>query len=99
LKGGGELTYRFLNEYSADRIDIRIDAQDAKHISAERRAQLEESHLPHEREAMRKSFAGRRGAWWSSHRSLPSLFHRRESAHPTSDPNAIEHPSIRIQTP
>ena len=35
----------------ADRIDIRIDAQDAKHISAERRAQLEESYLPHEREA------------------------------------------------
>ncbi len=26
LKGGGELTYRFLNEYSADRVDIRIDA-------------------------------------------------------------------------
>lgn len=51
LKGGGELTYRFLNEYSPDRIDIRIDAQDAKHISAERRATLEESYLPHEREA------------------------------------------------
>lgn len=51
LKGGGELTYRFLNEYSPDRIDIRIDAADAKHISAERRAQLEESYLPHEREA------------------------------------------------
>ncbi len=51
LKGGGELTYRFLNEYSPDRIDIRIDANDAKHISAERRAQLEESYLPHEREA------------------------------------------------
>ena len=51
MKGGGELTYRFLNEYSPDRIDIRIDAQDAKHISAERRAQLEESYLPHEREA------------------------------------------------
>jgi phage terminase large subunit-like protein len=51
LKGGGELTYRFLNEYSADRVDIRIDAQDAKHISPERRAQLEESYLPHEREA------------------------------------------------
>jgi phage terminase large subunit-like protein len=41
LKGGGELTYRFLNEYSADRADIRIEA----------RAQLEESYLPHEREA------------------------------------------------
>ncbi len=51
LKGGGELTYRFLNEYSPDRIDIRIDATDAKHISAERRAQLEEAYLPHEREA------------------------------------------------
>lgn len=51
LKGGGELTYRFLNEYSGDRADIRIDATDARHISAERRAQLEESYLPHEREA------------------------------------------------
>jgi phage terminase large subunit-like protein len=51
LKGGGELTYRFLNEYSADRADIRIDVQNAKHISPERRAQLEESYLPHEREA------------------------------------------------
>ena len=51
LKGGGELTYRFLNEYSADRCDIRIDAQDARHISAARRAELEESYLPHEREA------------------------------------------------
>ncbi|MGB6536055.1 MAG: terminase family protein [Xanthobacteraceae bacterium] len=51
LKGGGELTYSFLNEYSSDRVDIRIDVADAKHISAERRAQLEESYLPHEREA------------------------------------------------
>jgi phage terminase large subunit-like protein len=51
LKGGGELTYRFLNEYSPDRIDIRIDAGDAKHISPQRRAELEESYLPHEREA------------------------------------------------
>jgi phage terminase large subunit-like protein len=51
LKGGGELTYRFLNEYSADRSDTRIDAKDARHITAERRAQMEESYLPHEREA------------------------------------------------
>jgi phage terminase large subunit-like protein len=51
LKGGGELTYRFLNEYSPDRSDTRIEAQEARHISAERRAQLEESYLPHEREA------------------------------------------------
>jgi len=51
LKGGGELTYRFLNEYSPDRSDRRIDASEAKHISPERRAQLEESYLPHEREA------------------------------------------------
>jgi hypothetical protein len=51
LKGGGELTYRFLNEYSADRCDIRIEASDARHITPERRAQLEESYLPHEREA------------------------------------------------
>lgn len=51
LKGGGELTYRFLNEYSPDRVDIRIDVKHAKHISAERRAELEEAYLPHEREA------------------------------------------------
>jgi phage terminase large subunit-like protein len=51
LKGGGSLTYRFLNEYSPDRSDTRIEAGDAKHITPERRAQLEESYLPHEREA------------------------------------------------
>jgi phage terminase large subunit-like protein len=51
LKGGGELTYRFLNEYSSDRSDTRIEASDARHISPERRATLEESYLPHEREA------------------------------------------------
>jgi phage terminase large subunit-like protein len=51
LKGGGELTYRFLNEYSADRSDTRIEAHQARHISAERRAQMEENYLPHEREA------------------------------------------------
>ncbi|MEO6781842.1 MAG: terminase family protein [Bradyrhizobium sp.] len=51
LKGGGELTYRFLNEYNSDRSDTRIEAHQAKHISAERRAQLEENYLPHEREA------------------------------------------------
>jgi phage terminase large subunit-like protein len=51
LKGGGELTYRFLNEYSADRCDTRIEAHHARHISAERRAQMEENYLPHEREA------------------------------------------------
>ena len=33
LKGGGELTYRFLNEYSPDRSDTRIEANDAKHIT------------------------------------------------------------------
>jgi phage terminase large subunit-like protein len=51
LKGGGELTYRFLNEYSADRSDTRIEAHHARHISAERRAQMEDSYLPHERDA------------------------------------------------
>jgi phage terminase large subunit-like protein len=51
LKGGGELTYKFLNEYSPDRVDIRIEAQDARHISPERRTQIEEAYLPHEREA------------------------------------------------
>jgi phage terminase large subunit-like protein len=51
LKGGGELTYRFLNEYNVDRADTRIEISHAKHISQERRAQLEENYLPHEREA------------------------------------------------
>jgi phage terminase large subunit-like protein len=51
LKGGGELTYRFLNEYSSDRSDTRIEAHHARHISAERRAQMEDSYLPHERDA------------------------------------------------
>jgi phage terminase large subunit-like protein len=51
LKGGGELTYRFLNEYSADRSDTRIEAEHVRHISPERRRQMEESYLPHEREA------------------------------------------------
>jgi hypothetical protein len=51
LKGGGELTYRFLNEYSPDRSDTRIEAEHARHISAERREQMEASYLPHEREA------------------------------------------------
>jgi phage terminase large subunit-like protein len=51
LKGGGELTYRFLNEYSPDRSDTRIEAHHARHISAERRAQMEDSYLPHERDA------------------------------------------------
>jgi phage terminase large subunit-like protein len=51
LKGGGELTYRFLNEYNPDRADTRIEISHAKHISQERRAQLEENYLPHEREA------------------------------------------------
>jgi phage terminase large subunit-like protein len=51
IKGGGELTYRFINEYSPDRSDTRITPEDAKHISVERRAQMEESYLPHEREA------------------------------------------------
>jgi phage terminase large subunit-like protein len=51
LKGGGELTYRFINEYSPDRSDTRITPDDAKHISPERREQMEDSYLPHEREA------------------------------------------------
>jgi phage terminase large subunit-like protein len=52
LKGGGELTYRFLNEYySPDRAEVRLDLVDAKHISEERRTTLEEEYLPHERSA------------------------------------------------
>jgi phage terminase large subunit-like protein len=48
LKGGGELTYRFLNEYSPDRSDTRIDKEHAKHISSERFAELEGEYPPHE---------------------------------------------------
>ena len=51
LKGGGELTYRFLNEYSADRVDIRIEATQAKHISASAARSSRKVYLPHEREA------------------------------------------------
>ena len=51
LKGGGELTYRFLNEYSPDRSDIRIEADEARHIPPEERARIEASLLPHERDA------------------------------------------------
>jgi len=51
LKGGGELAYRFLNEYSPDRSDTRIEAHHVRHISADRRKEMEENYLPHEREA------------------------------------------------
>jgi phage terminase large subunit-like protein len=51
LKGGGELTYRFLNEYSRDRSDTRIEKEHARHITPERFAEMEEGYLPHEREA------------------------------------------------
>jgi hypothetical protein len=51
LKGGGALTYRFLNEYSPDRSDTRIEAHHAKHNTPEDLARLEESYLPHERSA------------------------------------------------
>ena len=48
LKGGGELTYRFLNEYSRDRSDTRIEKEHAKHVTPERFAELEGEYLPHE---------------------------------------------------
>ena len=51
LKGGGQLTYRFLNEYSPDRCDIRITGADAKHISPGRREELAEAYLEHEKSA------------------------------------------------
>jgi phage terminase large subunit-like protein len=43
LKGGGELTYRFLNEPDPDRCDIRIDENDALHIPVEPGADRAES--------------------------------------------------------
>jgi phage terminase large subunit-like protein len=51
LKGGGQLTYRFLNEYSPDRCDIRITGADAKDISPARREELAEAYLEHEKTA------------------------------------------------
>jgi phage terminase large subunit-like protein len=48
LKGGGQLTYKFLNEYSRDRSDIRIDKEQVKHITPERFAELEGEYPAHE---------------------------------------------------
>jgi phage terminase large subunit-like protein len=51
LKGGGELTYRFLNEPNPDRCDIRIPSSEAVHIDPAKRESVGESLLEHERDA------------------------------------------------
>jgi phage terminase large subunit-like protein len=51
LRGGGELTYRFLNEPNPDRCDIRIPGSEAIHIDPAKRESVGESLLAHERDA------------------------------------------------
>lgn len=51
LRGGGELTYRFLNEPNPDRCDIRIPGSEAIHIDPAKRESVSESLLAHEVEA------------------------------------------------
>jgi phage terminase large subunit-like protein len=51
LRGGGELTYRFLNEPNPDRCDVRIPGSEAVHIDPAKRESVGESLLEHERAA------------------------------------------------
>jgi phage terminase large subunit-like protein len=50
ILGAGALTHRFLKEPSADRAEIRITAEEAKHITPERRAEMEAGYQEYERE-------------------------------------------------
>jgi phage terminase large subunit-like protein len=50
ILGAGALTHRFLKEPSADRTEIRIPAEEAKHITPERRAELEAGYQEYEKE-------------------------------------------------
>jgi phage terminase large subunit-like protein len=50
IMGAGALTHRFLNEPSPDRAEIRITADEAKHISLERRAEMEAGYQEYERD-------------------------------------------------
>jgi phage terminase large subunit-like protein len=51
LRGGGPLTYRFLNEPNPDRCDIRIPGSEAVHIDPAKREAVSESLLDYERDA------------------------------------------------
>ncbi len=51
LRGGGELTYRFLNEHNPDRCDIRIPGSEAVHIDPAKRDSVSGSPLDNERDA------------------------------------------------
>jgi phage terminase large subunit-like protein len=50
IEGAGALTHRFLKEPSPDRAEIRITADEAKHITPERRAEMEAGYQEYERE-------------------------------------------------
>lgn len=49
--GAAGVTYKYLSEYSADRIAIRIPSEEAEHISAERSAELADEYSEEERES------------------------------------------------
>jgi phage terminase large subunit-like protein len=49
--GGEGVTYKYLSEYSADRVAFRIPSEEAAHISAERRADLAAEYSEAERES------------------------------------------------
>ena len=49
--GGDGVTYKYLSEYSADRVAIRIPSEQGRHISAERRADLAAEYSDAERDA------------------------------------------------
>jgi phage terminase large subunit-like protein len=48
--GSGALTHRFLREPSPDRAEIRISAEEAKHITPDRRAEMEAGYQQYEKE-------------------------------------------------
>jgi phage terminase large subunit-like protein len=50
ILGAGALTHRFLKEPSPDRAEIRISADEAKHITPDRRAEMEAGYQEYERE-------------------------------------------------
>ena len=83
LKGGGELTYRFLNEYSPDRADIRIDVSEVRHISPERRRSLRKTISP--TSAKPGSTAGRCSALLGCFRSRSIRCSNRSTWKPTFD--------------
>jgi phage terminase large subunit-like protein len=50
IQGAGALTHRFLKEPSPDRAEIRITAEEAQHITPERRAEMGAGYQEYERE-------------------------------------------------